>query len=211
MKKAVLTIFCLLAMAACAKKPEANLVNLTKGMNDYLARRGEFCLSKTDWPIDVTQREMDANGRNAVQMPVMEKLGLVSSSIATVDVKDEESATTKSIKVMRYQLTDAGKKYYLSQPPRRDAAGEFKDISGDICAAKLRLDRIVSWTPPAKKNGVEQTTVTYTYDVDAAPWAKDAQIQKVFPMVDYIVTGGEKVQLKERFKLTAHGWEAMDL
>jgi hypothetical protein len=211
MKKTVLAITCLLMLSACNKKPEANLETLTKGMNDYLARRGEFCLAKTNWPIDVTQHEMDAHARNALQMPVMEKLGLVLSSIATIDAKDDESDVAKPIKVMRYQLTDTGKKYYLQQPPRRNAAGELTEIPGDFCAAKLRLDRIVSWTPPVKKNGVEQTTVTYTYDVDAAPWTKDAQIQKVFPMVDYIVTGGKKVQLKERFKMTPHGWESMDL
>jgi hypothetical protein len=211
MKKTVLIIFCLLAMAACTKKPEADFAELTKGMNDYLAQHGEICLSKNDWPVDVTQHDMDTNGRNAVQMPVMEKAGLVHSSVATVEVKNDDGGEVESIKVMRYELTDAGKKYYLHPSKRRNTSGNMKEISGDLCAGKLTLDKIVAWEPAKEIKGQERTIVTYTYNIDAAEWAKKPEFQKVFPMVAYVVNGEKTVQLKERFALTPQGWKSVDM
>ena len=47
----------------------------TRAMNTYLEKRGDLCLAKSSWPIDVTQHEIDIGARNAVQMPVLERLG----------------------------------------------------------------------------------------------------------------------------------------
>lgn len=208
---AVIILASLMILSACEDKTEANIGNLTQGMNDYFAKRGDFCIGRTQWPIDVTQHEMDMRRDNAVQLPVMEKAGLVQSSIATVEVKDEDGGEAKSMKVMRYDLTDAGKKYYLHPPARRDASGNMKEIPGDFCAGKLSLDKIVAWEPAKEIKGQKHTIVTYTYNVDAAEWAKKPELQKVFPMVAYVVNGGKKVQLKEGFVLTQEGWKSVDL
>src|ERR1700692_3052234 len=110
---AALSLLSLIALAGCSSSKEPNAQDLTVGMNHYLESQGNLCLAKNTWPIDVTQREMDAGGRNALQMPVLEKLGLVSSSVATIEVKDEDRSA--NIKVKRYELTETGKKYYLTK------------------------------------------------------------------------------------------------
>lgn len=212
MNKLVCALLSLFVLAACNKQDEPSAENFTKGMNAYMAKRGDFCLAKNTWPIDVTQREMDAHGRNALQMPVLEKVGLTKSSIATVDVKDEDTGATHQIKVMRYDLTDEGKKFYLTKSMnRRKSDGSVQTVQGDFCPAKLSLDKVVGWEPPKKVGEQQTTTVTYTYNVDPAPWTSNADVQKVFPVVAYIVNGAKKVQLKESFVLTPAGWQAVDI
>lgn len=206
-----LGVISLTILSACEDKTEANVSNLTQGMNEYLAKNGDFCIGDTQWPIDVTQHEMDTRGHNAVQMPVMEKAGLVRSSIASVSMKDDDGNAVKDVKVMRYELTDEGRKYYLHQPGRKDANGTLKEIPGDFCAGRMTLDKIVSWGPVKEVDGQKHTIVTYTYNIDAADWAKKPELQKVFPMVAYVVNGGKKVQLKEGFVLTRQGWKSVDL
>ena len=210
MNKFGIGVACLLTLAACNKKNDLNTENITSGMNAYLAKRGDLCLAKNTWPIDVTQREIDAAARNAVQMPVLEKVGLVSSSVASVDVKNEDATTT--IKVNRYELTDAGKKYYLAKPIRSQGSdGSVKIQQGDFCPVRLSLDKVVGWEASKAGNSPQEIVVNYTYKVDAAPWTQDAEVQKVFPVVAGIVRGAGSVQLKEAFNLTQDGWVAQDL
>jgi hypothetical protein len=212
MNKCLIGIVCILVCAACSKKPDANLENLTVGMNAYLSKKGDLCLGKTTWPINVTQREMDAGSRNAVQMPVLEKVGLVKSSVAMVDLKDPEAGTSTAVKVTRYDLTEDGKKYYLTKETRGLASdGAGKGPQGDFCAAKLTLDKIVGWEERKADSGRRETLVTYTYKVDAAPWARDAEVQKVLPMVARIVRGAGVEQLTESFRMSDQGWVAVDL
>jgi hypothetical protein len=212
MNKYLIALSCMLALTACGNKLDANLENLTSGMNTYLSKKGDLCLGKNTWPIDVTQREMDAGARNAVQMPVLEKVGLVKSSVASVDVKDADTGLSSTIKVMRYDLTDEGKKYYLTRETHVLKAQPGINVQqGDFCAAKLTLDKIVGWelqkTDPARPEAV----VTYTYKVTAAPWTANADVQKVLPMVARIVHGAGIEQLKETFRKTDQGWVSVDL
>lgn len=192
------TLAVLAALTGCgAQQPEANLQNMTVAMNDYLAKKGDLCLGKTQWPIDVPQREVGTRARNAVQMPVLEHVGLVSASTAKVeDTKEGEQPT--EITVTRYVLTEEGKKYVHT-----------RETQGDFCAAHLTLDKVVGWE--ARKDGKDAKSdavvvVTYTYKIDAAPWTGDADVQKAFPMVDRVVRGAGTMQLKQNFKRTDSGW-----
>jgi hypothetical protein len=210
MHKTMPALLCLAALAACSHRNDASQENFTAGMNAYLARRGDLCLAKSSWPIDVTQREIEAGARNAVQMPALEKLGLVRSSVASVVVKDEERSAT--IKVLRYDLTDAGRAYYLTKEMRSQASdGSVKTRPGDFCAARLSLDKVTGWEPPRDVNGQQETVVSFTYKIDPAPWVRDAGIQKVFPVVARMVQGAGTVQLQEAFRLGPDGWVAKDL
>ncbi|CAN7381831.1 hypothetical protein [Variovorax paradoxus] len=181
-------------LAACGpQQPQANLQDLTAAMNTYLAAKGDLCLGKTRWPIDVPQREAGTRARNAVQMPVLEHLGLVSASAAQVGEAREGEQPTQ-VTVTRYALTDEGKKYFHAREPQ-----------GDFCAAHLTLDRIVGWEAAKDASAV---AVTYTYRIDAAPWTGDADAQRVFPMVDRVVRGAGTMQLKQNFRRTPTGWAA---
>lgn len=185
-------------LAGCGpQQPEANLQNLTVAMNAYLAKKGDLCLGKTQWPIDVPQREVGTRARNAVQMPVLEHAGLVSASAAKVeDARDGEQPT--EIAVTRYVLTEEGKKYVHT-----------RETQPDFCAARLTLDKLVGWEARKDKDGKDASAVvvTYTYKVDAAPWTGDADVRKAFPMVDRVVRGAGTMQLKQNFKRTEGGWE----
>ena len=176
-------------------------------MSDYLAARGRLCLAKTAWPIDVTQHEVDIGARNALQMPVLERLGLVSSSVAEIDVDDE--GTLHHMKVRRFALTDAGRPWYVARTPLARPALPVSDF----CAATLSLDRVVAWdVQKSAGHSPDRAVVTYTYKVDAAPWTADAGVQKVFPMVAGIVHGAGKTELQESFVRTSdRGWVAVDL
>jgi hypothetical protein len=179
-------------------------------MQRYLAQRGDLCLAKTQWPIDVTQHDIDVGGRNALQMPVLERLGLVASTVAEVEIADEDQtpATAHRMKVRRYALTDAGLRYYLPRPGRA-ATGAAEH---DLCAAHLQLDRIVGWDlQKATAGAPRHAVVTYTYRIDAAPWTADAEAQQVFPVVAGLVRGAGSAHLQETFVATPSGWVAAEL
>jgi hypothetical protein len=69
----------------------------------------------------------------------------------------------------------------------------------------------VRWNPPASAAPGAQTVVTYTYDIDPAPWAADAAVRRVFPAVDRVLRGAGNMELQQAMVLTRHGWEAKDL
>ena len=210
MKKITCLFLSLFALSACSNHTDLNKENLSTAMPTYLAKRGDLCLAKNIWPIDVTQKEIDAGGRNAIQMPVLEKAGLVKGTIATVTAT--ENGKSADIKVRRYELNDEGKKYYLNKEMRSlKSDGDIKIQQGDLCAAKLSLDKVVGWEASKTTGDEKMVVVNYTYQIQAAPWTKDIDVQHVFPMVDRIVKGAGTTQLQESFKLTPQGWVAVDL
>ena len=197
-----------LALLACTRSPEASHEAFSRAMNTYLAQRGDLCLAKSAWPIDVTQHEVDVGARNALQMPALEHLGLVSSSVATVELDDE--GTIHRMDVRRYALTDAGRRYVVTRPAA--AATGTAPARSDFCAAKLSLDKVVGWKLNGAANDAARTaTVTYTYRVEAAPWTGDPAIRQVFPVVAGVIRGAGSAQLQETFAATDEGWVAVDL
>ncbi len=186
-------------LAACSNSPsDPSTANFEQAMNTYLAARGDLCINRGAWPVDITREEAQQGSRNTVQMPVLEKLGLVQSSI----VADTQAR--------RYELTDAGRQYYLPRAPhQRDAGHAVADH--DFCAAHLTLKRVVRWEPPSSAAVGAHTVVSYTYDVSPAPWTADAEARRAFPMVDRVLRGAGVVQLQEPMVLTPRGWEAQDL
>jgi hypothetical protein len=137
-----------------------------------------------------------------VQLPVLEKLGLVSSTVEDVDAKARDGTPTRH-DVRRFRLTDAGNKYFLPRGLHQKR---------DLCAARLSLDKVVSWElSAADAKGPRQAVVTYTYHVDAFPWTANPEVRRVFPAVDRVILGAETAQLTETLTLTADGWVANDL
>ncbi len=195
-----------LGLAACTGADAPSDAVFTAAMQNYLARHGDLCLAKSHWPIDVTQHEIDVGGRNARQMPVLERLGLVNSTVAEVDVDDE--GTLHHMKVRRFALTDAGRKYYVMRETGNGGAA----VQGDFCAAHLSLDRVVGWKlNPAAEGRPQRAVVSYTYKIDPAPWTSDAEAQRVFPVVAGVVRGAGTAQLQESFRQTKDGWVPAEL
>lgn len=203
----VASLLAVIALAGCARSSEPSADQFAAGLTAYLAQRGDLCLAKTDWPIDLTQHEIDSGARNALQLPVLERLRLVSSTVAEVDVKDDQEVP-HHMKVRRYALTDSGRQFFITREQPRPDGG--KERRGDFCAAKLSLDKVVRWDLTG--TGKDRVAVvSYTYQVQAAPWTADAELRKVFPVVANVIQGAGSAQLQERFRQTETGWVAVDL
>ena len=189
------------ALAGCHAKGEPTRDNFTKAMNAFLTERGDLCLGKTTWPIDVTQREFQHGSRNALQMPVLEHLGLVQGSNEQAQIATDDGSVTVDVK--RYRLTDSGQEYVRARGAHES----------DFCVAKLSLDTIVGWELAGADAGASPRTavVTYTYRIDAAPFTREPEVKRVFPAVDRVVQGAGTAQLKEGFTLTDSGWVADEL
>jgi hypothetical protein len=194
------------ALAGCADKRAPTAANFARGVDDYLRVRGDLCLglARERWPIDVWPGSAAAHDRNAVQMPVLEKLGLVSSSNAVAQSTTEAGSTR--VAVRRYQLTAAGRASYRERPALAGGPGV-----SDLCVAKLTLDKVVSWEAVERGGGRRGAVVRYTYRVEAAPWTGEPDARRVFPMVDRVVRGAGRAQLAEGFTLTPDGWVANEL
>lgn len=170
---------------------------LTPVVKTFLADHGDLCLAWYVWPRDVTAEDQQSGSGEALQLPVLERLGVVQS----VEVADSSAPTR------RYSLTDKGRQYYLhkkriildvhSQPEERDA---------DFCVAHLTLDSVVRWDPPETQHGHVETVVRYTYHITAADWMSDPEAQKVLPVVARIIHGEGKLLMTVTAQLRDGGW-----
>jgi len=205
-RKLLLGLILSSVLAGCADKRAPTAANFARGLGDYLRVRGDLCLGlgNDQWPIDVWPESSAVHDRNAVQMPVLEKLGLVSSSEAVVD-KATVTGVSR-VAVRRYRLTDAGRAAMVRRPGLSGGPGVV-----DFCVAKLTLDKVASWELTDRGAGQRGALVHYTYDVEAAPWTRDPDARRVFPMVDRVIRGAGSAQLEEGFTLTANGWVANEL
>jgi DNA-binding MarR family transcriptional regulator len=190
----------LAAAAAQAHVPAApSKKSLQPAVRKYLEEKGDFCLGKFEWPIAVSADDRQAGTNNAQQMPVLEKLGLVVASDSPGDPS-----------IRNYSLTEEGQKYYLTrQTITVNSAGQRIRHPGDLCPAKLELDKVVAWDPPSVVDGHAQTTVKYTYRIaKAADWTQDPEVRKVFPMIARILDHAGSQQLMQLFAWSGHRWVA---
>ena len=196
------------ALAACSTSHDANAPtaeNLAAPLDDYLAQRGDICLAMADWPIDLTEAEAGAGARHAIQFPVMEQLGLVHSTIVAVPKSTENPDGA----VKRFELTDAGRNFYRPHASAAQGAGQQKQAANDFCVAHLKREQIVDVKVDASNAQHPVAVVSYTYQIDTAPWMQDADAQRVFPMVARIANGaGGKLQLRQGFTRGDKGWVA---
>ena len=194
------------ALAACSTSHDANAPtaeNLAAPLDDYLAQRGDICLAMVDWPIDLTEAEAGSGARHAIQFPVMEQLGLVHSTIVAVPKSTENPDGA----VKRFELTDAGRKFY--KPHASAAKGAEQQQANDFCVAHLKREQIVDVKVDASNAQHPMAVVSYTYQIDTAPWMQDADAQRVFPMIARIASGaGGKLQLRQGFTRGDKGWVA---
>lgn len=206
-----LSVISLAALCACHDKTQdASTENFTAAINDFLAKRGHLCVAKYDWPIYVTADDQAAHSRDAIQMPVLEKLGIVAGKNVIVERKDEKGNKITA-DAREYDLTAEGQKYYLHIPVVVATATSRVTHPADLCAATLTLDKVVGWEPPIAQNGETVTSALYTYKIDPAPWARDPEARRVFPMISRVIEGEGTMQLREGMHLTPKGWVADEI
>ena len=210
MKKSLtwLTLFSLLVVVSCASKKDANEKNFSEALNSYLAAKGQLCLGiPSAWPVDLNEAERRSGMGTAAEMAALEKVGLVRSHEAETEYMPPLSSRPVKTKVLRYELTDNGKTFYREKD-RLGLAGN-KQVQGDLCYGQQALDKIVNWQGPTAVGDSKEATVFYTYRIEnLADWAKNPNIQRVFPGISSTIDGAGKAQMNQVLTLTTQGWEA---
>ena len=193
----------LIGLAACAhnvargpiQKPQA----FAAAVQTFLDDKGGYCLGKPDWPRLVTDMDRRKHKPDALQMPVLEHLGVVSGALVPGDPTNT-----------RYSLTAAGRKFYVDYPAVSSAApGRAPLRPGDLCVAQLRVLKVTTWTPVQVADGIATTTVSYTYEIaKAAPWTDEADFRRVFPIVAEVLSSGNKLEMMLPLRWTGRDWVA---
>jgi hypothetical protein len=197
-----------LLLIGCAGKKDANERNFSEALNSYLAKEGQLCLGiPSAWPVDVNEAERRGGMGTAAEMAALEKVGLVRSHETETEYMPPLSSRPVKTKVLRYELTDSGKTFYREKD--RLGLSENKQVQGDLCYGQQALDKIVNWQGPTAAGNSKEATIFYTYRIEnLAGWAKNPDIQKVFPGIISTIDGADKTVMNHALTLTDHGWEA---
>jgi hypothetical protein len=210
MKNNVLCIMVLgtFLLAGCGSKNDANEKNLSEATNAYLVKRGQLCLGlASKWPVDLQDSDRGQGIVRGSQMAALEKAGLVRSHEAETEITPLSGAPPVKSKVLRYELTDDGKKFYREKEVP-GLIGE-KESRGDICFGQQALDTVVRAEGPIAVGDKKEMTLYYTYKIEnLADWAKSPDVQNVFPGIVSTINGAGKTTLNQNLILTDHGWEA---
>ena len=205
--KRILLLACgLTVAAACRTKIDPTRAAFEQGLQTYLARRGDLCVGRPRWPIDVSAGTEGT--ADTIQLPVLEQLGLVTSNV--IDTRVGGVATP--FQARRYRLTSAGRRLYLDRDTRLPAANDDTRAPerADLCFASLTLDKVTRWE--IQKDGPAPTAlVSYTYHAVAPPAVRDPRLGRAFPAVARLLAGDGKAELVEGFTLTSSGWTANEL
>ncbi len=208
MKKSLpwLTLSSVLLLVSCASKKDANEKNFSEALNSYLAKRGQICLGiPTTWPVDLNEAERRSGMGRAAEMAALEKAGLVRSRETETEYTPPLSSRPVKTKVLRYELTDSGKTFFRERD--RLALAGNKQVQGDLCYGRQALDKIVKWEGPTTVGDSKEASVFYTYKIDnLAEWAKNPDIQRVFPGVVSTIDGATRTTLNQAVTLTNEGW-----
>lgn len=172
---------------------------LSGAVSRYLSDHGDLCVGKFTWPRVVTPEERLAKTNDAVQLPVLERLGLVASTqIAAPAIAN------------RYSLTHKGRRYYLQKKRITLGAHDLPvEHDQDLCVARLSLDKVVKWSPPEQVHGHLETVVRYTYHIKAADWMADPEARHVFPVIDRIIRHDGDMLMSVNARLEDGKWQAV--
>ncbi|MDR3415242.1 MAG: hypothetical protein P4L83_03565 [Nevskia sp.] len=174
---------------------------LTLAVKQYLTDHGDLCVGKSTWPRDLTAEDRQSYSNDAVQLPVLERLGLVESK------EIPAQAAASSAPVRRYSLTAKGRQYYLQKKRTTlDVHGQPVEQDADLCLASLSLDKVVKWSPPEQVHGHLETVVRYTYSIKSADWMTDPEAREAFPVVSRIIRGQNNLLMSVNVRLQDGRW-----
>ena len=197
-----------LLLFGCGSKNDANEKNLSDATNASLVKKGQLCLGiATKWPVDLQDSDRGTGSVKGSEMATLEKIGLVRSQETQTEVTPLSGARPVKVKVLRYELTDDGKKFYQE----KDAPGLIgqKESRGDICFGQQALDTVIKTEGPITIGDRKEMTLYYTYKIaNLADWAKSPDVQSTFPGIVSTINGAGKTTLNQNLILTDHGWEA---
>ena len=192
----------------CTSKKDANEKNFSEALNSYLGKKGQLCLGiPSTWPVDLNEAERRGGMGTAAEMAALEKAGLVSSHETETEYTPPLSTRPVKARVLRYELTEDGKKFYREKQTLVLVGTKGKQ--GDLCFGQQALDKIVKWEGPSSVGDSKEASVFYTYKIEnLAEWAKTPDIQRVFPGVASTIDGAARTQMNQTLTLTDQGWQA---
>ena len=197
-----------LLLIGCASKKDANEKNFSEALNSYLTKKGQLCLGiPSTWPVDLNEAERRSGMGTAAEILALANAGLVRSHETETEYTPPLTSLPVRAKVLRYELTDSGKTFYREKD-RLGLSGN-KQVQGDLCYGQQALDKIINWQGPTAAGNSKEATIFYTYRIEnLADWAKNPDIQKVFPGIISTIDGADKTVMNHALTLTDHGWEA---
>jgi len=210
-KSPCLMLLGVLLLIGCASKKDANEKNFSEALNSYLAKKGQLCLGiPSTWPVDLNEAERRSSMGTAAEMAALEKAGLVRSHETETEYTPPLSTRPVKARVLRYELTEDGKKFYREKQTL--ALVGTKGKQGDLCFAQQVLDKIVKWEGPTAIGDYKEASVFYTYKIEnLADWAKSPDVQTVFPGIVSTIDGAGKAAMNQALTLTNQGWQAKGL
>ena len=201
-------VFGTLLLVGCGSKNDANEKNLSDATNAYLVKKGQLCLAiATKWPVDLQDSDRGPGNVKGSEMASLEKIGLVRAQETEIEVTPLSGARPVKVKVLRYELTDDGKKFYQE----KEAPGLIgqKESRGDLCFGQQALDSVIKTEGPITVGDKKEMTLYYTYKIEnLADWAKSPDVQNTFPGIVSTINGAGKTTLNQNLILTDHGWAA---
>jgi hypothetical protein len=197
-----------LLLAGCGSKSDANVKDLSDATNAYLAKKGQLCLGiATKWPVDLQDSDRGPGIVRGSQMAALEKVGLVQSHETETEITPLSGTRPAKAKVLRYELTDEGKKFYREKDVV--GLGPNKEALGDVCFGQQIVDKVNKTEGPIRVGDTTEATIYYTYRIDnLAEWANNPDIQRAFPGIVRTLNGVGKTTLNQALTLTKEGWEA---
>jgi len=210
-KSPCLMLLGVLLLIGCASRKDANEKNFSEALNSYLAKKGQLCLGiPSAWPIDLNEAERRSGMGTAAEMAALEKAGLVRSHETETEYTPPLSTRPVKARVLRYELTEDGKKFYREKQTL--ALVGTKGKQGDLCFGEQALDKIVKWEGPNAAGDSKEVSVFYMYRIEnLAEWAKNADVQRVFPGIVSTIDGAGKSVMNQALALTNQGWQAKGL
>jgi hypothetical protein len=212
-RRSTLVTLALLTVAGCRAKsgggaagaPAPSAADFSRGLQAYIERRGDLCVGRPSWPIDVP--EGSRLGPDPVQLPVLERLGVVTSTV----LAERREGVATPFNMRRYRLTAEGRKHYIDRDTRLPVSPDDPHAGRrvDFCVLKLTTGTVTKWE--LQPGATPTATVSYRYGVDAPAWVRDPAFQRVFPAIARFVAGAGTAELVEGFTLRPEGWTANEL
>ncbi|MGO4331072.1 hypothetical protein [Cupriavidus sp. M-11] len=193
-------------LAACQQASDPSERNFGAALQQYFEGHGELCIGRHLWPVDVPDTPAASGLRDGIQMPALERAGLVAHTPAEMTLHHQDGSS-ETVKARRYQLTDKGREYFREHP--QVSTAQAGAAQADLCYGKISLARVLDWEPPRAGEGArprQTTTVRYTYVIDAAPWTREPAVQQAFPVLARVVKGSGSMPLTQALTLTDAGW-----
>ena len=186
-KMAILTV---LILAACGEKQLTD-AEFKTALDKGFEQAGPICVPlDKGFPATLNQMEQEYGVGRA--LTALEGAGLLSSA---VDGKGR-----------RYEVTDAGRKFYTERDGQSIGLTVQKVKHGFMCFADMRVDKFVRWDAQADQG----YAVFYTYRLEnVASWATTTNVMRAVPKLAIWLNGAQKNERKSFIKKTANGLEAV--